>query len=120
MDTQYIKEINEISGKIIRVGGETPKVRFEITGGKVISCKVKEEDAKTIGKNLYRKMILSGTSCLNPNTLEIESFEIESFKETKNKTRKESWKRLTEIISPYFKEIDDVDEYMLKIRRGDI
>lgn len=107
-----------VFGRIIRVGGEEPRVMFDVPNGKTLFCKVKNEDlARQLGQRLYTWVGLQGTAVLNSDTLDITEFRVEEITEYEGKKSiKEVMLDLSALANEYYSDIDDVEEYVHHLR----
>lgn len=117
----YIEGLSEIVGKVIRVGGKTPKAMIELTDGATMYCEVPENIAKELGRQLYSLARFYGLAKWNSKTLELEEFTITSVEEFKNRDSNSMFKELADILGEQFTNIKDVEEYVLHLRyEGDV
>jgi hypothetical protein len=103
-------------GRILRVGGKTPRVTFETVSGELIFCDVSFEIAQELGRRLYEFAEFSGIAAWDPNGWRLKEFRIESFAASGTKTPEQAMTELRGLVSRYFEDIDDVESYVSSIR----
>ncbi len=108
-----------IYGKILRVGGKTPKVMIETLEGKVIYCDVDLNLAKKLGQKLYEFVSLSGVAKWDAHDLVLEDFHIKNIGGYEGQSISSTIKELSSAIGSYFKDIVDVKSYISEIRGGE-
>ena len=107
-----------IYGRIVRVGGEDPRVMFEIPNGKSLFCRVKGEDlARQLGERLYTWVGLRGIATFDSDTLEIMDFKVEALTGYKGDLSiKDAITELSGIAGQYYTDVMDVDAYVAGLR----
>lgn len=109
----------EISGKVIRVGGKSPKAMIELQDGTVLYCEVPVELAIRMGHRLYETAVFSGFATWNASTLDIEEFSISDMVELPSISPTDSLLGLRKYFrSAFFKE-RDVESLAALLRRGE-
>jgi hypothetical protein len=117
----YIEGLSEIVGKVIRVGGKTPKAMIELTDGATMYCEVPENIAKELGHQLYSLARFYGQAKWDSKTLELEEFQIISVEEFKNMDSTSMFKELANILGEQFTNVKDVEGYVSSLRyEGDV
>jgi len=107
-----------IYGKILRVGGKTPKAMIETLEGEVIYCDLDIKLAKELGQRLYDLVSLSGVAKWDAHDLFLEDFHIKEIGGYEGKTISSAINELSVSIGKYFKDITDVTKYISEIRGG--
>lgn len=105
-----------IYGRIIRVGGKTPKVMLDTVDGRTIDCDADASIAQTLGGRLYQVVGLLGIAEWDPQTLTIDTFQIKALLPYEAKPLKEAMAQLAAITRKYYADIDDVPKYIASIR----
>lgn len=106
-------------GEVVRVGGETPRVRIRTMSGSFVNCTVSAEIAKKIAGRLYTEVGLRGDAVWNPDTLGMEKFHIHSLTDYSETPIDEAFKELRENFGHIYDKIPDIENLMTEIRRGD-
>ncbi|MBQ0759277.1 hypothetical protein [Zhongshania sp.] len=112
----YIFGRTEILGKVIRVGGKTPKAMIELTDGSSLYCEVPEEIAKELGHQLYSLAKFDGFAKWDSKTLELEEFKIHSVKKFQNSDPKLVLGELSGMVGSTFEKITDVESFVSSLR----
>jgi hypothetical protein len=107
-----------IYGRILRVGGKTPRVTVETVTGDEIFCDVSLAIAQALGRRLYEFAELSGVAVWNPDGWRMKEFRIESFTPSGTKTPEEGMNELRSLVGRYFDDIEDVEAYVSSLRRA--
>ncbi|MBF0515492.1 MAG: hypothetical protein HQK97_00035 [Nitrospirae bacterium] len=105
-----------IYGKIMRVGGKSPKIGIELIDNRTIYCDVSESMAKIIACRLYYWVGLSGTAKWNADDYSIQSFTIEEIIEYADTPINESISKLSSVAEKYFQNDIDVDKIISEMR----
>jgi hypothetical protein len=105
-------------GKIKRVGGSEPKIRFETVDGKTLYCSTSEKIAMKAGTRLYTQVGLRGLAEWNTETFEIEYFRVDEILDYEQITISESFKELSKVVGDSFNDIDDVNRNVIDMRYG--
>jgi hypothetical protein len=105
-------------GRIVRVGGEEPRVMFEQPNGKSLFCRVKSEDlARQLGERLYTWVGLIGIATFDSDTMEVTEFKVEDTTGYEGKLSiKDSISELSTISRQYYADVSDVESYVTEIR----
>ena len=106
----YIIGQTEILGKVIRVGGKTPKAMIELTDGSALYI------AKQLGHQLYSLAKFEGFAKWDSKTLELEEFRIHSVKNFPNDDPRLVLGQLSGMIGSTFSNITDVDAFVSSLR----
>nr|VFK66975.1 MAG: hypothetical protein BECKUNK1418G_GA0071005_11206 [Candidatus Kentron sp. UNK]VFK72473.1 MAG: hypothetical protein BECKUNK1418H_GA0071006_11176 [Candidatus Kentron sp. UNK] len=112
-----IEGVSEILGKVVRVGGKTPRAMIELTDGTTIYCDIPEKMAKELGRRLYSLVKLTGTARWNFYTYDLEEFRIADFTEFPNIPPNEMFESLAKNIGECFSGITDVRSFVTDLRR---
>lgn len=117
----YIFGQTEIIGKVIRVGGKSPKAMIQLTDGSTLYCDVPEDIAKQLGHQLYSLAKFEGFAKWESKTLELIEFKINNVKEFPNIDPSKLFSELSDMLGNQFSLISDVDEFVSSLRndRGD-
>lgn len=105
-----------IYGKVIRVGGITPKVGVKLSDRQTVYCDVKEDLAKEIGHKLYSWVGLSGIAQWNTEDYSLDSFKIEKITEYKEVPLSKSLFELSSVVGKYLKDKVDVIKTVSELR----
>ena len=101
-----------IYGKIIRIGGEDPKLHFRINDEEKLIFDIDEALAKKLSPRLYEFIGLSGIATWNLFNFHIENFEIKSIIQLDNKPLSATFDEVKGLIGKYWDEIEDVESYL--------
>jgi len=112
----YIYGQTEILGKVIRVGGKSPKAMIELTDGSTLYCDVPEDIAKQLGHQLYSLAKFEGFAKWESKTLELEEFKIHSVKEFPNMEPSKLFGELSNMLGNQFSSLTDVDGFVSSLR----
>lgn len=104
-----------IYGRILRVGGKTPRVMIETMSGATLSCVVSLEIARELGERLYEFAEFSGIASWSPNDWKIAEFRIQSFTVSSTKTPEQTINELRSLVGQYFEGVD-AEAYVSSIR----
>ncbi len=109
-----------IYGKVLRVGGKKPKVMFELTEGGIIYCNADMHTVKKLGEKLYAVVGITGIGYWNSASYELEEFKITGITEYDDSVAvTESFSKLSDLIGKYYKDTDNVDQYVSDLRKED-
>ncbi|WP_018015521.1 hypothetical protein [Teredinibacter turnerae] len=114
----FIYGQTEILGKVIRVGGKSPKAMIELIDGSTLYCEVPEDIAKELGHKLYSLAKFEGAAKWQSKTLELEEFKIHTVKEFPNTDPTKVLGELSGMIGDAFSEINDVCAFVTDLRNG--
>lgn len=114
----YIYGQTEILGKVIRVGGKTPKAMIELMDGSTLYCEVPEDIAKELGHKLYSLAKFEGMAKWKSKSLELDEFKIHTVKEFPNNDPSKVLGELSGMIGDVFSNVGDVSEYVSHLRNG--
>lgn len=117
-ETYFLTGETTLYGSIERVGGATPKVVIRPSDRETIHCDVSEDLAKEIGKHLYSWCGVKGIAKWDPENYSIAEFEIKEITGYKGKEISRAVRELSELFGKYYKDIKNVEEYVLRIRQG--
>ncbi len=108
-----VKGQTTIYGKIIRIGGEEPKIHFRINEEEKLIFDVDEQQAKKLSPKLYEFIGLTGTATWNSINLTIDNFKIDAIINVDtSKPYSDTFSELKGIIGKYWDEIEDIDSYI--------
>lgn len=116
----FLKGETNLYGLVVRVGGVKPVVRLETINGQSISCEGDIETIKKLGEKLYSRVGVSGTAYWNQKSLEIRHFRIKDILPYQDTPIDEAFKELAVLAGSYYNSIDDVEEYLKKLRSDEI
>lgn len=114
-----ISGLTEISAKILRVGGKSPKAMLELHNGNIIYCGIPENLAKDLGRKLYEVVIFSGLAVWDEENIAIEDFTITEFKDAPKEDPLVALRQIRDLVGSTFDDIPNVIEYVNNIRRED-
>lgn len=118
-ETFYLQGETTIYGKVVRIGGATPKVRIEIDKNKSISIEVKTDVAKDLSSHLYETVAITGLAKWKKEDNELVDLKFISHKKLSKKSLTEKLKELKSVIGKHWDNIDNPDEHLAHLR-GDI
>ncbi len=105
-----------IYGRIIRVGGATPKAVIRLNDKQTVYCEVKESLAKEIAHKLYSWVGLSGTAKWTTEDYSLDSFRIEKITEYEDIPITKSISELSSIAGKHLKDKIDVIKTISELR----
>lgn len=105
-----------IYGKVMRVGGATPKVVIKLSDRQTVYCDVMEDLAKEIGHKLYSWVGLSGIAQWNTEDYSLDSFKIEKITEYEDIPLSKSMSELSSVVGKYLKDKVDVIKTISELR----
>jgi hypothetical protein len=109
-----------IYGKLVRIGGRDPTAMIELTDNEQITCDILDQEvAKTLAPRLYNWIGLKGEAKWNSGDFSLQSFRITGITEYEDSSILETFRELRDLIGEYFKDIEDPDDYVRKLRSGD-
>lgn len=114
-ETFYIKGETTVYGKVVRIGGKSPKVRIEVDN-KSISVIVSASVAKDLSSHLYDTVAITGIAKWKKEDHELVDLKFISHKKIIKKSLAEKIKDLKNIIGKQWDNVDDPDEYLSHIR----
>lgn len=117
-DLPVVKGLTELLGKIVRVGGKTPKAALEQLDGTTIYCDVDVSMAKELGHQLYSLATFTGNATWDFQSLKLLQFEITSFEVFKNADPHETLSKISSLIGHKFEDITNVEEFVDNLRKG--
>ncbi len=107
-----------IFGRILRVGGRTPKVLLE-TKTKTVPCEITREMAITLGHRLYETVSLSGHAVWDPEDLSLREFTVSKIEEYEDLSPSDAFSKASKELSRYFRDVRDVSAFARRLRTGD-
>jgi len=111
-ENQRIKGDTTIYGKIVRVGGVSPRIRLELIEGYGLSINVSEEVAREIARNLYDVISLNGIATWNRKDFHVIDFDVESIGKYRATSNINSFNELREVLGEYWDKIDNIEEIL--------
>jgi|TARA_Y100000310_G_C20704425_1_gene834075 hypothetical protein len=115
-ESLYYKGETTVYGRIIRIGGSEPKVRIKTDNGKYLSVKTSRKNAKELSPNLYSRIGIKGIGKWKKETDELEEITAKSFVVVSDLPLTERLKGLSNLLSKYWNNIDNPDEYIKTLR----
>lgn len=112
----FISGQTEVLGRVIRVGGKTPKVKIELIDGTTLYCDVPEDIAKELGRGLYSLAKFKGYAKWDSVTLNLESLNISSFEEFPNNDPCLVLGEIASLVGNDFQDVENVIEYVSNLR----
>lgn len=110
-----------VYGTIQEVGGEErPFAKIRRPGGDVVTAYMTRDMAKELGARLYDFAALRGEERYDPINRKIVEFKAEELLAYRPGPKQEVLTHIREKFGGYFADIDDVDEYVKKLRRGEM
>lgn len=116
---QQVKPIRgqtTIHGDVIRVGGVEPKVEIKTIDGKVLFCPTTQQIALQLAERLYQQVAVEGTATWNPETLDIEEFQITSVLSYVKVDLPQAFRQLREGVGSIYDVVEDVEKYVHTLR----
>ncbi|MFN8446502.1 MAG: hypothetical protein U0175_37270 [Caldilineaceae bacterium] len=114
--TSSIRGQTTIHGDVIRVGGVEPKVEIKTIDGKVLVCATTQQIALQLAERLYQQVAVAGTAFWNPETLEIEEFEISGVLSYVKVDLPQVFRQLREQTQNIYGVVGDVEKYIHNLR----
>ena len=105
-----------IFGKVVRVGGRTPKVMVELVNGQTIYCDSGIDIARQLGSKLYSVVGLVGLAHWDAESLKMEQFAIKGLTAYEESPLTDAMNELAKIAGAYYSDINDVDKYIAGLR----
>lgn len=115
-ESLYYKGETTVYGKIIRIGGSEPKVRIQTDNGKYLSVVTSRKNAKELSPNLYSRIGIKGTGKWKKETNELVEIKAKSFVVISDLPLTERLKGLSNLLSKYWINIDNPDDYITTLR----
>lgn len=115
-ESLYYKGETTVYGRIIRIGGSEPKVRIQTDNGKYLSVVTSRKNAKELSPNLYSRIGIKGTGKWKKETDELVEIKAKSFVVVSDLPLTERLKGLSNLLSKYWKNIDNPDDYIASLR----
>lgn len=110
--SQTITGETTLYGKIIRIGGEEPKVHFRIDENQKLIFDIDENLAKKLSPKIYDFIGLVGIATWNSKDFSIEKFEVSRLLEFDNKPIATTFTEISGLIGKYWDEVEDVENYL--------
>ena len=105
-------------GRVLRVGGRSPRAMVETIQGETVFCDVSREVAQSLGHRLYEWVELSGTAEWNPDDWSVESFRVASAQTAASTAPRVTLRELARVVGEVFADIGDVTGYVRRLRQG--
>jgi hypothetical protein len=115
-ESYYLEGETILYGRIIRVGGVTPKVVLKITDKEAIHCDVTELLAKELGHRLYSWVGLKGKAVWNIEDYSMDSFKVDKVTEYQETSLSKGIAELSSLIGKYLKDKTDVIKTVSELR----
>ncbi|MCX2796411.1 hypothetical protein Q2E61_14260 [Microbulbifer thermotolerans] len=112
----FISGRTEVLGRVIRVGGKTPKAMIELVDGTTLYCEVPEDIAKELGHRLYSLAKFEGYAKWDSKTLDFEDLKIYSVKEFPNDDPTLVLREIGSLVGNYLGGMGDVVEFVSTLR----
>tara|TARA_R110002020_G_scaffold259768_3_gene473890 strand:+ start:41705 stop:42508 length:804 start_codon:yes stop_codon:yes gene_type:complete len=112
----YYKGETTVYGKIIRIGGSKPVVRIQTDNGKYLSVVTSRKNAKDLSPNLYSRIGIKGVGKWKKESNELVEIKAKSFVVISDIPLTERLKELSNLLSKYWINIDNPDEYITSLR----
>ncbi|HRP36918.1 MAG TPA: hypothetical protein PLS50_03850 [Candidatus Dojkabacteria bacterium] len=101
-----------IYGKIIRIGGEDPKIHFRINEEEKLIFDIDESLAKKLSPKLYEFIGLVGVAKWNSENFSIENFKLLEIIDIDKRPIIDSFNELQGLIGKHWDEVEDIDSYL--------
>ncbi|WP_139173811.1 hypothetical protein [Hydrobacter penzbergensis] len=101
-----------IYGKIIRIGGEEPRLHFRINEDEKLIFDINEKLAKELAHQLYEYIGLVGVATWDATNFNIENFEILKIVRLDNQPLNIAFDEIKGVIGKYWDEVEDVENYL--------
>lgn len=115
-ESYYLEGETVLYGRVIRVGGVTPKAVLRITEKVTIHCDVTEQLAKDLGHRLYSWVGLKGKAIWNTENYLIESFKGEGVTGYQETPLSKGIAELSSLAGKYLKDKTDVVKTIAELR----
>ncbi len=113
--TAYISGSTTIYAYIKRSGGADPTVALRVNpNDNFIYVKTSEEIAKELGKRLYTTVGLVGFATWERGTRQLIDFKIDQILGYRESTHENSFALLRDAFSPYWDNVDNPEEYLMR------
>ncbi|MCG8088236.1 MAG: hypothetical protein JAY62_00650 [Candidatus Thiodiazotropha endolucinida] len=116
----FILGRTEVLGRVVRVGGKTPKAMIELVDGTTLYCGVPEDIAKELGRRLYSLARFEGYAKWDSKTLDLEDLQIFSVKEFPNNDPREVLREIASLVGNEFEGLGDVIEFVSTLRNDGV
>lgn len=114
----YVKGTSTIFGKCIRVGGAEPKVDIRLPNrSRLLHVEVTEEMARSLARNLYDAIAMTGEATWERETWFIVNFKATSVVNIQSGSPLRAFEELGEAVGEKWKGID-VDRFVEELRSG--
>ncbi len=101
-----------IYGKIIRIGGEEPRLHFRINEDEKLIFDIDESLAKKLAPRIYEYIGLVGRATWNATTFNIENFEILRPIQLDNQPLNIAFNEIKGLIGKHWDELEDIENYL--------
>ena len=114
----YVQGSSTIFGTCIRVGGAEPKVDIRLPNrARLLHVEVTEEMARSLARNLYDSIAMTGEATWESETWSIVNFKATSVVNIQSGSPLRAFEELGEVVGEKWKDID-VDRFVEKLRSG--
>lgn len=107
-----IKGETTVYGKIIRIGGEEPKLHFRTNDEEKLIFDIDEALAKKLSPRLYDFIGLVGVATWDIVNFRIENFEVKRIIDLEDTPITQTFNELKGIIGKYWDEVEDIESYL--------
>ncbi len=115
----YIRGETVLYGKVERVGGVRPRVRLRISEKEVVTADINEEQGRELGHLLYQETGLRGKATWDTQDGTIAYFRLEEIIKHDRVSTHAAFQELAELVEGAYDNIDDVDLFARRVRKGD-
>lgn len=114
---EYLKGETVLYGEIIRVERECDEtIQFKTLDGVILHCSIAKLAIEEIDKKLHKTIGLKGIAEYDLEKFEIQKFSVKGISSYEKMSLIESFQELSELIGDSFDAIDNLNEFLLKIR----
>jgi hypothetical protein len=106
-------------GKVMRIGGVDPHLMLKTIEGDTLFCNLSEDLAIELAHSLYSTVGLVGIAQWDAETLKMTNFEVQEAFKYVERSASEAMSELSSLVGEYFAEIEDVDNYVGRLREDD-
>lgn len=106
-------------GKVIRVGGRTPRVMIETSDGASVYCDSSPTVAKELAPKLYERVRLIGRAGWDPDDWSLVEFRIHDAEPGPDLDPASVLEQLSVAIGGYFAEVGDPETFVRRLRQGE-
>jgi len=106
-------------GRVIRVGGRTPRVMIETSDGSSVYCDSSPAVAKELAPKLYERVRLIGRAGWDPDDWSLVEFRIQDAAPGPDLDPSAALEQLSGVIGGFFSEVGDADTFAKRLRQGE-